>query len=164
MDLNFIAAWGEFLGGIAGVIAAFGIIITLLFLSRQIRQNTDQISSQVAHGLMSELRHQGDAVKQSLTTAELYIRGLKGLSELSSEGERFQFNAINVGFFRVFEEAFLHYQAGRLEEEYWKSLSGQFERVLQIPGIREDWTTMIDNFDPSFCKYAATLGKLDEQS
>ncbi len=32
MDIQIIGAWGELLGGIGGLVAAFGIIATLLYL------------------------------------------------------------------------------------------------------------------------------------
>ena len=130
MELEIIAAWGEFLGGIAGVVAAIGVIATLLYLTRQIRQNTVQIRTQVAHGVMTALRSQADSTRNSAEIAEMYYRGLGGLDRLS-DAEQFHFNSINVGFYRVFEEAYLHHKVGRLEDAYWNSLSGQLRNVFR---------------------------------
>jgi hypothetical protein len=166
MELEFIAAWGEFLGGVAGVVAAFGVIATLLYLTRQIRQNTVQIRAQVAHGIMTALRSQADPIKGSTEIAELYYKGLSGIETLS-DVQQFQFNAINGGFFRVFEEAYLHYKEGRLEDAYWNALSGQLREVLGVTGIRENWERMMadddeikgarDNFDQEFIRYGNAL-------
>ena len=112
---------------------------------------------------MTALRNQANPVKESVEIAEMYQRGLRGLSALS-ESERFHFNSISVGFYRVFEEAFLHHKEGRLEEAYWNSLSGQLEEVLGVNGIREDWEAMMgdddevikaarNNFDPEFVSF-----------
>ena len=45
MNLELLAAWGEFLGGMAGVVAAIGVVVTLLYLTQQVRQNTIQTKS-----------------------------------------------------------------------------------------------------------------------
>jgi hypothetical protein len=93
MDIQTIGAWGEILGGVSGTVAAFGVILTLLYLARQIHQNTDHVRAQVAHGLMTALREQGDAVKQSKETADMYYRAWVGLENLT-DGERWQFESI----------------------------------------------------------------------
>ena len=45
MDIQSLGAWGEFLGGISGILAAIGVISTLLYLARQIQQNTKSVQS-----------------------------------------------------------------------------------------------------------------------
>ena len=45
MDIQAIAAWGELFGGIGGVVAGVGVIATLLYLARQIQQNTKSVQS-----------------------------------------------------------------------------------------------------------------------
>lgn len=138
MDISVIGAWGELLGGVSGLIAAVGVVLTLLYLARQIRQNTEQTRAEVAHGLMASLR---DAVVPltELTNADIVLRGFNNRDTLS-ETERFVASNINIRFYRVTEEAFLHYKAGRLEETYWESISGQLGYALTIPGVREDWS------------------------
>lgn len=158
MDIQTMGAWGELLGGISGTVAALAVILSLLYLVRQIKQNTDQTRAQVAHGLMTALRDQGEAVKQSKETSDMYYRAWTGSEKLTG-GERWQFKAINTGFFRVFEEAYLHHKAGRLEDVYWDSLSGQLTMVLGIPSIREDWEESADNYDPQFKEFVACLYK-----
>ena len=52
MDIQDIGAWGEFLGGIASTIGAFGVIVTLIYLANQIQQNTNLARSQITTGLV----------------------------------------------------------------------------------------------------------------
>ena len=42
MDLQSLAAWGEFLGGIGGVVAAFAVVASLIFVGIQIRASVRQ--------------------------------------------------------------------------------------------------------------------------
>ena len=75
-----------------------------------------------------------------------------------SDGERTQFNAINTAFFRVFEEAYLHHKAKRLEQAYWGTICRQLDVALQNPGVRDRWSA-VDHYDPEFRKFTAPLGR-----
>lgn len=138
-----------------GLIANIGVIAGVLFVGWEIQQNTEQMRAEIAHSIMSSLRDAGEPLTES-GNAQMYVKGLAGLDNLS-EAERFQFNAISVNFFRVFEEAYLHHAAGRLEDSYWQSISGQLERVLRVPGIRDNWKDMGDNFNPAFRAWGNAL-------
>ena len=39
MDIQLLGAWGELIGGIGGLVAALGVVVTLLYLARQIQQD-----------------------------------------------------------------------------------------------------------------------------
>lgn len=43
MEIETVAAWRELIGGIGGAIAAVGVIVTLVYLARQIQQNNEQM-------------------------------------------------------------------------------------------------------------------------
>lgn len=45
MDLQDLAAWGEFLGGISGVVGSVGVIATLVYLATQTRLNTRAVEA-----------------------------------------------------------------------------------------------------------------------
>ena len=138
------------------LVANIGVVAGVLFVGFEIKQNTEQVQAQVAQGIMAALREQGNALAQSTDVSEVYYRGLSGLNNLS-DTERFQVNAINAGYFRVFEEAFLHHKVGRLEDEYWNALSGQLKKVLAIPGTRENWEQVGDNYNQDFIDFANSL-------
>ena len=86
----------------------------------------------------------------------MYARGAPDLDQLT-DAEKFQFNAISAGFFRVFEEAFLHHEEGRLEDAYWQSISGQLRMVLKNPGIRENWRQTQGSYNPEFRRWGDNL-------
>ena len=52
MDIQVLGGLGEFLGGIAGVVAAVGVIISLLYLARQVQQSTHMTRIQLVHDSM----------------------------------------------------------------------------------------------------------------
>ncbi len=91
MDITTLAAWGEFLGGIA-------VVATLIYLASQIRQNsrllrasTTAASSQVevaVHTLMAEQPE----------VARSYIAGLVDRESLSAD-DRQRFNSVTAMWF-----------------------------------------------------------------
>ncbi len=42
MDVQVLGAWGEFLGGVAGVVAALGVIGSLIFVGIQLREQSHE--------------------------------------------------------------------------------------------------------------------------
>ncbi len=137
------------------LIANLGVIAGVLFIGWEIQQNTEQIRAEIAHGIMASLREAGQPLTE-LSNAEMYARGAPDLDQLT-DAEKFQFNAISAGFFRVFEEAFLHHKEGRLEDAYWQSISGQLRMVLKNPGIRENWRQTQGSYNPEFRRWGDNL-------
>ncbi len=137
------------------LIANLGVIAGVLFVGWEIQQNTEQMRAEIAHEIMSSLREAGQPLTE-LSTADIYARGVADPDTLS-DAEKYQFNAITAAFFRVFEEAFLHYREGRLEEAYWQSISGQLERVLRTPGIRQNWQQTQGSYNPAFREWGDSL-------
>ena len=48
MDITILAAWGEFLGGIA-------VVVSLVYLASQIRQNTKTVRASIFGNLLTAL-------------------------------------------------------------------------------------------------------------
>jgi hypothetical protein len=137
------------------LIGNIGVIAGVLFVGWEIQQNTEQMQAEIAHGVMASLRDAMEPLTEG-SNADMYMRGLPGLENLS-DAEKFQFNSISARFFRVFEEAYLHYHLGRLEEGYWQSITGQLQMVLRIPGIRENWYQTGDNYNDDFKQWGDSL-------
>ena len=71
MDITPLAAWGEFIGGIA-------VVVSLVYLAGQIRQNTK--TARVSNfGDMLLASDQYNAAISDPETASLYLRGLADL-------------------------------------------------------------------------------------
>ena len=137
------------------LIANIGVIAGVLFVGWEIQQNTEQMRADVAHNLMASFRDAGEPLTDK-SNAEMFFRGFSGLENLTAS-ERYQFNNICAKYFRVAEEAYLHYHAGRLEDTYWQSLAGQHHMSLTVPGIRQTWKETADNYNQAFKVWGDSL-------
>ena len=51
MDIQNLAAWGEFLGGIGGLVAAVAVVASLIFVGSQIRHSANAAQATVRHAI-----------------------------------------------------------------------------------------------------------------
>ncbi len=109
---------GDFLGGI-------GVVVTLLYLAIQIRQNTAQVRqntkavSAAAHNILTEnLNLYNSNLISNEDVAATILKADRGFSDLS-DTESMRFLAMSSSMFRSFENIFHHHQAGLLTDEQW---------------------------------------------
>ena len=148
----------ERLNGWLSLIANIGVIAGVLFVGFEIQQNTDQMQAEVAQGIMSALREQANPMRESIEISELFYGATRGTRKLS-DAERYQVRQINRGYFRVFEEAYLHHQQGRLEDAYWNALAEQWSIALPTPVVNEDWNELarVGGFNRDFVNFGNSL-------
>ncbi|NKC01278.1 MAG: hypothetical protein GKR90_22655 [Pseudomonadales bacterium] len=146
------------LNGWLSLIANIGVIAGVLFVGFEIQQNTDQMQAEVAQGIMSSLREQSNPVRESIEISEMYYNVVFG-GQKPSDPERYQVTRILPGYFRVYEEAYLHHQQGRLEDAYWNALAEQFGLALSMPVIIQYWEeeSSVGGFNPNFVIFGNSL-------
>ncbi len=149
MTLEQYAAIGEFVGGI-------GVVITLVYLALQIRQNTKTVrsstlaaNSQIWSGMMM------NTLDPAVMSA--YLQGSLGETEMEPENfARFLFTC--RAYFVNMESQWYQYKSGTLEAEiylgYERSLLNQ---MLAFKGIRRYWKMFSNEFSPEFSAYVESL-------
>ena len=150
MSLEDLGNLGEFIG-------AFAVVISLVYLAIQIRQNTAQIreNSQVSRLLLQENFVSGQAgfFRALLTNEDMYRvwhLGSNATDELS-EDDRERFGLL------LYDQMYRYhvmYQARSIEPlELERSLI-QMDRMAAMPAFRSWWSRqrLGFDFDPSFVK------------
>ena len=92
LDITTLAAWGEFIGGIA-------VVVTLAYLAFQMRQNTETVRANSVRELTESILSATAALIES-ENADLYLRGARSYSSLTSE-EKLRFGML-LGLFLLF--------------------------------------------------------------
>ena len=84
MDIQTVGAWGEFLGGIGGLVAAIGVIATLVYLAAQIRHNTRAVQSSSWQAAISSYLDFNFLVAGNSEFADLAFKGASDPSSLDA--------------------------------------------------------------------------------
>ena len=146
-------------GAIGEVVGALAVVISIIYLAAQIRQNTKaaRLDAEREVGL-----YYANILREGAHTdmPGLYLRGADGLLELSEE-DTAKFGFWVLGFLRFIQYAFDQRQEGNLSDSTWESIELGFKTQFQAPGVQEIWQVRGNTFKQSFRNYVDTL-QIDE--
>ena len=98
----------EAIATITGIISATGVILSLIYLARQIKSQNRESRISSIHDLNESFRNSITSF-QNPNLADVFVRAKDNFESLS-ETERLQFISMIQGVFRVWEDAFYQYQ------------------------------------------------------
>jgi len=151
MDIQLIGAWGELIGGISGLVAALGVIATLLYLARQIQQNTKSVQS-ANYATWIESMSGVHSIHMQIT--DFVEEAMHDSRELTEE-EYWSFHNLSLQVIYAFEAVFLFWQNGTVDKEYFESRMRMMKNgVIDRPGFSKWWDgNAADVCDSRFVEY-----------
>lgn len=147
----------EVLSTIADIASAFAVVISLIYLAMQIRVQNGEARIAAMHDISVGYR---DCLANLADeqTAVLFDKALQDFDSLT-QVESIRLIAVVGRMFRVWEEAFMQYQAGRLEERIWQSMLSQFLGYMSLLPFEKVWELRRNYFDPEFAEFVDCLEK-----
>ena len=143
MDWNAIGAIGEILG-------AIGVIVSLIYLGTQIRQNSQWLKASIVESAGDRL---GDIVSTVMSNEDLsrIIRiGMHGdTSELNID-ERHRLALVMVRSFRGHEVSFAHNLSGLLDDQTYRGQIENMKLWMNSDIFDEWWRNTSPIFNSSF--------------
>jgi hypothetical protein len=130
MDITTLAAWGEFLGGIA-------VVVSLVYLAGQIRINTKTVRASNYSDLLATTRN----LSQNLLAPEmasLYLQGLSDFEGLSSE-DQLRFNSLMVEVVHANQRAWHFHREALLDSQMFEAQTHALTHHLATAGGRQWW-------------------------
>jgi hypothetical protein len=125
------------LGAIAQIVAAFAVVISLVYLARQIRDQNRESRLASIHELNESFRA-AILSFQNPHLADIFSRAKTDFESLT-ETERLQFISMVQGIFRVWEDAYHQHHQKRLDNRLWEAMVVQFSGYLSLPGVIRVW-------------------------
>jgi len=147
----------EAIGAIGEIVGALAVVVSLVYLGLQIRTQNNETQMSSVHDILEALRNEVSAFKNS-ENATLYAKGTADFDCLS-DAEQIQYIALSLGPMRVWEEAYLQYVSGRLEEKTWNALRAQYVDIRSAPGPERVWQLRKHTFSEDFREYSDALEK-----
>ena len=145
-------AFAQLLGNYGEFIGAVAVVITLIYLAAQIRQNTRAVRLSTAHSIAEAFRDQYSTVGGSGQVAEVYSIGFTRPGELD-QAQGTQFYALLHQTVRVYEEAYYQFAQGALDERLWTGMHRQMLYTSSQPGFTQYWQERHDWYNESFQDY-----------
>ena len=142
MTLEDLGNVGEFLGGI-------GVVVSLLYLAVQIRQNTRSLRRSAYESVVSSSARLSADFANDEGLAELWAKGAREYSTLSRP-EQLRFASYSYSVFRSYENLFYQYEQGAVEAELWQGFHNMLVRDLKTPGLVEWWESQRNIFSSKF--------------
>jgi hypothetical protein len=143
------------LGNIGEFVASIGVLVTLIYLAIQIRQNTATTQVQIRQAIADS---QFANINSRATDAQLPMIIMKAnRGEPLTEEEEYRLYFHLDATMRQFENIHSQYVAGVLPEKDWAAISTGMMRTLRSSSVRGIWSGMRDAYNVDF---SATVDKI----
>ena len=141
----------EDLGNIGEFVSAIAVVVSLLYLAIQIRQNTKTARTSTYQAVL-EASHRVNEYFADPRIERLYRVGRRDLSQLK-EDELAQFKALVGNVVGFYEALFLQRQRGAIDDDFFLNRFSSFHYIISQPGVRAVWEERGRNyFARSFVK------------
>ena len=129
--LDALGNIGDFVGGIA-------VVVTLLYLAHQVRQNTKSTHSASYQAIVSSMSVFSREMAFEENRSDLFIQGLLRPEELS-ESQQIRFSLLMTSYFRSLENIHFQYQSHAIPDDVWEGWAYRIASSVQTPGCRAWW-------------------------
>jgi hypothetical protein len=124
---------------VADIVSALGIILTLVYLAIQIRQNTRQKKLQGLQEATELFLHSYEQVSATVEDAEVFRKGLNDFDSLSTN-EKACFHSKIHSLVTGFDSIWNLYMNGLLPENEFVAMRAMFISMLASPGAQRWWS------------------------
>jgi hypothetical protein len=152
MNWEAISAVSEFVGAMA-------VVVSLLYLSIQIKGNTESSRTSTYQAVVCEFGALNRTMASTPGLSTLFIRGMEDFALLSAD-EKARCSQLFFACFHNFENMFYQYKKGYLEDEVWLGWRRIILAYYLRPGFQVWWAMRADVFSKSFVDFLRTE-KLD---
>ena len=142
----------EDLGNIGEFVAAVAVVISLIYLAIQIRQNTRSVRSATAQSASHGIIDINSLLVGDRSITELLLSGSRAPEELDPVDQTRYLVALS-SLFVTFETMFLQQRSGLIEPEYWESRERFLRFLLSFPGVVSWWRRSSALYGDQFRQY-----------
>jgi len=125
------------------------VVVSLLYLAVQIRQNTRSVRASTYQAFSETFREFRNLLVANERLGALWARGLRSRSELS-EAERGQFDVLLMNFLRGVEVSFYQQANGLLDDDFYSGWIDEALLIWRLPGARDWWSENSRFFNSEF--------------
>jgi len=152
MNWDAIGAVGELIGAVA-------VVVSLAYLATQVRNQIKESRLVAVHEIQAAFREsiQGFTVGD---LADVFAKGEEDWSSLTL-AETIKLLGGILPMLRLWEEAFIQHEQGRLERRIWEGINSQYSSYLNYGVVSKSWELRGQHFDRKFQDHVNGTEKLE---
>lgn len=131
MNWDIIGAVSEFVGAIT-------VVITLIYLSVQIRQNTRAVRFNTGHAVTEEFRDMFALMAEHKDLADLVNKAAVDVDSITGI-DKVRYYGLNSNFIRALENAYIQWTEGALDPRHWEGMKRMMSDYTHLPGFQQYW-------------------------
>jgi hypothetical protein len=150
------------IGAIGEIIGAIAVVVSLIYLALQVRQNTQQISLSLESSKLAAFEQNveaGNRAREILITdpsiAELFLEGLKDYRSMPRT-ERFRCNMLFRNLLSAIQGGYIRQCTLGGDPEEFEGTSKLLDSLLENPGIRQWLEDVEPDWRPEFAGLVAS--------
>lgn len=134
------------------MIGALAVVVSLIYVALQIRQNTAAIRSATAQSVHEHFARWYQSFATDASLVDIGVKGLKDYASLS-ETEKARFVSTFMAFLSYGQNAFLKWRQGLLSPSLWLGWEQVLMNLLGAPGGKSLWKERAYLFGEEFRRY-----------
>ena len=142
--------WTE-LGSLGELVGAVAVVVSLIYLSRQVRQNTRAVTTGNEAAVQSNFQALARVFYTDREMGQLILEAMSGETDLS-EADQFAAFAYFFDMLKTAEVAYLQFLRGELDPGLWNASLAFYAAYFDSPGFRAYWANRQAAFTPEFQK------------
>ena len=146
----------EQLAWLSSVVSAVALVISVIYVSIQIRHNTRAVLAAAYQQVVNSFAQISFDIAKDKSLADLYLRAGQGFSSLG-DVERTQYSLMLLSFMRRAENVFFQTEIHMLQNEHWFGIRDSVKAILGPPGARDCWNEIKNRLNPKFRDFIDTL-------
>lgn len=124
-------------GALGDIVASFGVIATLIFLSLQMRQNTKAVRLSTSHAVTAEMQDMFSLLASDQGLAEILIEA--GHKPHLEGPTRVRYWTFTNNLLRVYENAYLLKRDNSISEAHWIGMTRLIIDYKSMAAFAEYW-------------------------
>lgn len=134
---------------ICEIVAAFAVIMSLIYVGVQVKENTKATRATAAQSFVDTMNGYVGLINSSGTLADVLDRGSGGLENVRG-GEVIQFSAFHDQSFITFESFYYQWRDGIFDDRLWETYRHALVDLLHMKGGQEWWANRRHWFSEDF--------------
>lgn len=128
--------------------ASFAVILGILFLGLEIRQNTEMMKSQTRDSISEKQMMFSEWVATESELAEAIAKATSGQTMSSTEGVQYAY--FLAGVWREWENSYYQFQQGLFDRDEFEPRMNRWHDMMATKLVRDSWVSTRMNYSPGF--------------